>query len=261
MTETALVLHSLDAPIARLTINRPDKLNALNQDVLNALSEALDAIEKAPDVRAVILTGAGPKAFVAGADIGHLATLGPSEAEAVSQAGQRIFQRIESFSRPVIAAVNGFALGGGCELALACHIRIASSGARFGLPEVGLGTIPGYGGTVRLARVVGLGHAVQMTLTGAPVGAAEALQMGLVTQVSEPEALLDDAQAMAEQIASKGPLAIRDALASIYHAQDVAAQDALAFEAQRFGGLAGTADMKEGMTAFLEKRRPDFSGS
>lgn len=260
MTEHALVRQDLDTPVAVLTINRPDKMNALNQEVLEALDRALGAVEANPEIRVVILTGAGEKAFVAGADIGHLATLGPAEAEAMSRAGQRIFQRIESFSRPVIAAVNGFALGGGCELALACHIRIASSRARFGLPEVGLGTIPGYGGTVRLARVVGLGHAVQMTLTGAPVGAEDALRMGLVTYVAEPEALLEEARGMADQIAGKGPVAVREAMASIYHAQDVAAAEALAFEAQRFGALAGTADMKEGMTAFLEKRSPTFRG-
>jgi enoyl-CoA hydratase len=260
MTEHTLVRQDLDAPIAVLTINRPDKLNALNAEVLQALDQALDAIAANPEIRVVILTGAGEKAFVAGADISHLATLSPAEAKAVSEVGQRIFQRIESFSRPVIAAVNGFALGGGCELALACHIRIASNRARFGLPEVGLGTIPGYGGTVRLARVVGLGNAVQMTLTGAPVGADEALRIGLVTQVVEPEALLAEARGMAEQIAGKGPVALREALASIYRAQDVAAADALAFEAERFGALAGTADMKEGMGAFLEKRSPTFRG-
>jgi enoyl-CoA hydratase len=260
MTDPVLVRYTATAPVAVITIHRPDKLNALSESVLRALHEALDAAEQDPEIRVVILTGAGEKAFVAGADIGHLATLGPTEAEALSQAGQRIFQRIETFSRPVIAAVNGFALGGGCELALACHLRIASSKARFGLPEVGLGTIPGYGGTVRLARVVGLGHAVHMTLTGAPVSAEDALRMGLATRVVAPESLMDEAMAMAEQIASKGPLAIREALASMYHAQDVASGEALAFEAQRFGALAGTADMKEGMRAFLEKRSPVFTG-
>jgi enoyl-CoA hydratase len=260
MTDPALVLYTAAAPVAVITINRPDKLNALSDAVLRGLHEALDAAEQDPNIRVVILTGAGEKAFVAGADIGHLATLGPAEAEAVSMAGQAIFHRIESFSRPVIAAVNGFALGGGCELALACHVRIASTRARFGLPEVGLGTIPGYGGTVRLSRVVGLGHAVEMTLTGALVGAEDALRMGLATRVVAPEALMDEARGVAEQIASKGPLAIREALASIYHAQDVAAAEAFAFEAARFGALAGTADMKEGMGAFLEKRTPTFTG-
>jgi enoyl-CoA hydratase len=247
--------------IATVTIHRPEKLNALSREVLDALDEAFRALETRDDVGVVLLTGAGEKAFVAGADIGALATMSPLEGQEVSRHGQAVFRRIESFSRPVIAVVNGFALGGGCELALACHVRIASTNARFGLPEVGLGILPGYGGTVRLARVVGLGRAVELTLTGAQVKAEEAERIGLVTHVVEPEALLDRARELAGQMLGKGPLALSLALRSIYHAQDVAAEEALRHEAALFGLLASSADMREGMTAFLEKRKPDFRGT
>lgn len=255
-----LVLLSVDDGIALVTVNRPDKLNALSREVLDALDATFQALEAREDVSVVLLTGAGEKAFVAGADIGVLATMSPLEGEEISRHGQEVFRRIERFSRPVIAVVNGFALGGGCELALACHLRIASTRARFGLPEVGLGIVPGYGGTVRLARLVGLGRAVELTLTGAQLRSEDALAMGLVTHVVEPEELLPKARELAGQMAAKGPLALTMALRAVYHAQDVTLDAALAHEASLFGLLASSADMKEGMTAFLEKRKPAFRG-
>jgi enoyl-CoA hydratase len=255
-----LVLAEVSEGVATVTVNRPDKLNALNREVLDALDQAFSELEARGDVGAVIVTGSGERAFVAGADIGALATMTPLSAEAVSRHGQRVFARIERFPRPVLAAVNGFALGGGLELALACHIRIASTSARFGLPEVGLGIIPGYGGTVRLSRLVGLGRAVEMTLLGAPIPAQEALAMGLVTRVVEGDTLLATAREMAATLLTRGPLALQMALEAVYHAQDVSAEEALRLESKLFGLLAASTDMAEGMKAFLEKRKPTFRG-
>lgn len=256
-----LVRTDLSDGIATVTVDRPEKLNALNREVLDALDAAFAALETRSDVSVVIVTGAGEKAFVAGADIGALAEMTPLAGQEISRHGQAVFRRIERFSRPVIAAVNGFALGGGCELALACHVRVASANARFGLPEVGLGILPGYGGTVRLARVVGLGRAVELTLTGAQVKADEALRVGLVTHVVEPGELMAKARELAGVMASKGPLALAKALEAIYLAQDTGLDEALGHEAALFGLLASSADMREGMTAFLEKRKPDFRGA
>jgi enoyl-CoA hydratase len=212
-------------------------------------------------VRAVVLTGAGGRAFVAGADIAELARMGPLDAARLSREGQRVLEKIERCPKPVIAAVGGYALGGGCELALACHLRIANGSARFGLPEVGLGIIPGYGGTVRLARVVGLGHATEMILTGEPIDAARAREIGLVSAVVEGDALLTEAKKLARRVTKNGPLAVRLALESIYRSVDLASAEALDIESALFGLLASTADMKEGMGAFLEKRKPGFRGS
>jgi enoyl-CoA hydratase len=259
-TPASLVRIEVVDRIATVTIQRPEKLNALNDEVLAALGDAFAALEKRDDVAVVLVTGAGEKAFVAGADIGALVTMTPLSGVEVARRGQAVFQRIERFPRPVVAVVNGFALGGGCELALACHIRIASSTARFGLPEVGLGIIPGYGGTVRLARVVGLGRAVELTLTGRMVRADEAERIGLVTRVVEPDALGEAARELAAGLAARGPLALARALESIYHAQDVSAADAYAHEAALFGLLAASDDMREGMGAFLEKRTAEFRG-
>jgi enoyl-CoA hydratase len=261
MTESLLVGTEVADRIATVTIQRPEKLNALNRQVLDALDAAFMALEARDDVDVVIVTGAGDRAFVAGADIGALVEMSPLSGQEVSTHGQAVFRRIERFRCPVIAAVNGFALGGGCELALACHVRVASTGARFGLPEVGLGIIPGYGGTVRLARVIGLGRAVELTLTGAQVKADEALRIGLVTHVVEPGQLMEKARELAGAMASKGPLAIRMALEAIYHAQDASTDEAMRHEASLFGLLASSDDMREGMTAFLEKRKPDFRGA
>lgn len=260
MSDLRFIRVEWDGDLAVVIIDRQDKLNALNADVVAELGQVFAELAADDKVRGVLLTGAGEKAFVAGADIGELAKMDPVSGVAVSRAGQAVFRRIERFPKPVLAAVGGFALGGGCELALACHLRVASENARFGLPEVGLGIIPGYGGTIRLARLVGLGRAVEMTLTGEMVGAEQALGMGLVTAVVPRAELLDRAKEVLRKVTRNGPLAVRMALESVYHALDTATQEALDHEASLFGLLASTEDMKEGMSAFLEKRKADFKG-
>ncbi len=250
-----------DDEVAIVIIDRQDKLNALNADVVQEIGEVFGRLRDDDAVRAVILTGAGEKAFVAGADIGELATMNSMTGVAVSRAGQEVFRAIELFPKPVLAAVGGYALGGGCELALACHIRVASERARFGLPEVGLGIIPGYGGTIRLARLIGLGRAIELTLTGDMLGAEQAQAIGLVSAVTSPDALIDETKALARKITKNGPVAVRLALESMYRAVDTATEDALGFESSAFGLLASTYDMKEGMQAFLEKRKADFKGT
>lgn len=249
-----------DGDLAVVTIDRQDKLNALNADVIDELGQVFEALRADDKVRGVLLTGAGDKAFVAGADIGELAKMNSLTGVGVSRQGQDVFLAIERFPKPVLAAVGGYALGGGCELALACHLRIASENARFGLPEVGLGIIPGYGGTMRLARLIGLGRAVEMTLTGDMVGAERAAEMGLVSSVVPRAELLDKAKELLRKVTKNGPVAVRMALESIYRAVDTATQEALDFESIQFGLLSSTQDMKEGMSAFLEKRKPDFKG-
>jgi enoyl-CoA hydratase len=260
MSEQSLVHVSREDRIATVTIQRPEKLNALNPQVIDELGKAFRELRSDDEIRVVILTGAGEKAFVAGADIGVLAEMNPLSGVEVSRQGQVVFREIETFPRPVIAAVGGYALGGGCELALACHLRIASENARFGLPEVGLGIIPGYGGTIRLARLVGLGKALELTLTGGQVGAEEAERLGLVNAVVPQEALMERAREMAGRIARNGPVAVQMALESIFHALDSTTAEALTHESSLFGLLASTDDMKEGMGAFLEKRKPTFRG-
>ena len=260
MTDLNYVKVEWDGDIAVVTIDRQDKLNALNADVVGELGEVFENLRDDDAVRGVILTGAGSKAFVAGADIGELATMDSVSGVKVSRDGQEVFRAIELFPKPVLAAVGGYALGGGCELALACHMRIASERAQFGLPEVGLGIIPGYGGTIRLARLVGLGRAIEMTLTGDPVKADRAYDIGLVSKVVEGDELLDEAKALMRRITSKGPVAVRMALESIYRGLDTPTGEALDFESALFGLLASTDDMREGMQAFLEKRKPDFKG-
>ena len=246
--------------IALVTIDRQAKLNALNPDVVRELGEAFEVVRHDESVRAVILTGAGEKAFVAGADIGVLAKMDAVSGVEVSRQGQRVFRDIERFPKPVLAAVGGYALGGGCELALACHFRIASENASFGLPEVGLGIIPGYGGTVRLARLVGLGRALEIILTGEMIGAERAAQIGLVNVVCPREEILDRARAFLGGIVQKAPLAVKLALESVYQALDSSTPEALRHEASLFGVLASTEDMREGMAAFMEKRPPSFQG-
>lgn len=260
MSDLKHVRVEWDGDLAIVTIDRQEKLNALNADVVAELGQVFAELEADDAVRGVILTGAGEKAFVAGADIGELAKMDSLKGVEVSRAGQEVFRRIERSSKPVLAAVGGYALGGGCELALACHLRLASENARFGLPEVGLGIIPGYGGTVRLARLVGLGRAIEMTLTGEPVKAERALELGLVSAVVARDELLDHARALMRTITSKGPVAVRMALECIYHAMDASTAEALEHESALFGLLASTGDMREGMTAFLEKRPPEFRG-
>ena len=260
MSDLEYVRVEWDGELAIVTIDRPEKLNALNAEVVQEIGHVFDSLADDDNVRGVILTGAGGKAFVAGADIGELATMDSVSGVQVSRDGQDVFRRIEQFPKPVLAAVGGYALGGGCELALACHMRIGSEKARFGLPEVGLGIIPGYGGTIRLARLIGLGRAIEMTLTGDMMDATRALELGLVSAVVPPETLLDDAKALLRKVTKNGPVAVRMALESIYRGLDTATAEALDFESALFGLLASTDDMKEGMEAFLEKRKPDFKG-
>jgi enoyl-CoA hydratase len=246
--------------IATITVNRPDKLNALNNATIQELGEAIDEARTRDDVAGVILTGAG-RAFVAGADIAELASSNAVEARDRARRGQAMMRRFETSPKPTIAAVNGFALGGGCELAMACHIRIAGESAKFGQPEVKLGIIPGYGGTQRLTRLIGKGRALQLLLTAEMVDAAEAHRIGLVNRVVPTAEVVAAARVMLAQIFANGPLAVALCVEAVDRGFDMALDDALAFEANSFGLLASTADMREGMAAFLEKRAPGFTGA
>ena len=246
--------------IATITVNRPDKLNALNDATVAELDGAIADVLARDDIGGAILTGAGTRAFVAGADIAELATQGAFDARTRAQRGQALLARIEESPKPVIAAVNGYALGGGCELAMACHIRIASESAQFALPEVTLGIAPGYGGTQRLPRLVGKGRALQLILTGERIDAQEAHRIGLVNKVTAPDELLATAEAMMRQILARGPIAVALCIDAVNRGLDVSLEAGLELEAQHFGLLATTADMREGMQAFLEKRQPKFTG-
>lgn len=242
--------------IATVTISRPQKLNALNSKVLDEIEEVIGSLKKDDRVSAVIVTGAGEKAFVAGADIKELRELNKNTGEEASRKGQQIFQQIEDSRKPVVAAVNGYALGGGAELAMACHIRIAGSKAVFGLPEVGLGLIPGYGGTQRLSRIVGRTKALEMILTGKQIDAEQAQQIGLVNAVAE-ENPLEEARKLVQKMLSKGPLAIQKAIEAVFASDK---NEGYRTEAKLFGELCETEDFMEGTAAFLEKRKPDFEG-
>jgi enoyl-CoA hydratase len=246
--------------IALLTIDRPEKLNALNSEVLRDLSAALDATRLDPEVGAVVITGAGPKAFVAGADIAELSKMTPISGRGHSLAGQAVLSKIENLGKPVIAAINGFALGGGCELALACTLRVASDNARLGQPEVKLGILPGYGGSQRLARIVGKGRAMEICLTGEPVSAEEAHRIGLVNRVVPQGQAVAAAREIAAKIVANGPLAVAYTMEAIHHGLEMPLEDGLFLEATLFGLCASTADMREGMAAFLEKRPARFEG-
>jgi enoyl-CoA hydratase len=254
------LLFDLADGIARITINRPDKLNALNASVIGELADAAGRVEADADVRGVLLTGAGTKAFVAGADIAELAGQSPFEGKQRSMAGQQMMRRLERCGKPVIAAVNGFALGGGCELAMACHLRIASETARFGQPEVKLGLAPGYGGTIRLARLVGKGRALELLLTGAMIDAQEAWRIGLVNRVVPAERLLAEADVLLREILDQGPLAVRSVLECVEVGSDLSVDEGLLLEATHFGLLSASADMREGTAAFLAKRKASFTG-
>jgi len=243
-----------------ISINRPEKLNALNRAVVGELETAVAEARLDAATRALVITGAGEKAFVAGADIAELAELSPAQAQEVAQRGQRLLSSIEALAKPVIVAVNGFALGGGCELALAGHLRVASTNARFGQPEVKLGLIPGYGGTQRLQRLIGRGRALEMLLTGAPIDAATALAWGLVNRVVEPGSLRECAQQLAEQILAVSPVAVALCLQAVRDGGDVTLERGLAAEAALFGLCCASADMREGTAAFIAKRPPSFSG-
>ncbi len=246
--------------VATLTVNRPDKLNALNAATISELGTAIDEIRSRTDIAGAIVTGAG-RAFVAGADISELAQLNAVSAKALAQRGQEVFRRFETSHKPIIAAVNGFALGGGCELALACHMRIASEAAKFGQPEVKLGLIPGYGGTQRLAKLVGKGRALQLLLTGEIVDAQEAYRMGLVNRVVPVNELLPSATSLMKQILVNGPLAVAACIETVNRGLDLTLDEALVLEATQFGLLAATKDMAEGTRAFLEKRTASFTGA
>ncbi|MBV8519868.1 MAG: enoyl-CoA hydratase/isomerase family protein [Acidobacteria bacterium] len=246
--------------ILTITIDRPKVLNALNADTVEELRRAFRDAREDESVKCVILTGGGEKAFVAGADIGELAQMTPITGKDVAERGQRTFRAIERFPKPVIAAINGFALGGGCELALACHIRIASDKAQLGLPEVTLGIIPGYGGTQRVARLLGKGKALELILTGDRIKADEAERIGLVNRVVPADQLMSVAEEMARKIASRGPLAVRAAIEAVMSGSDMPFDEGQFLEATLFGLLASTDDMKEGMGAFLEKRAAEFKG-
>lgn len=259
MTYQTLLFEVKDG-VAVVTINRPDKLNALNDQVMAELADAAERIATDPAIRGAILTGAGPKSFVAGADISDLAKQGPFDGKARAMRGQGVLRRLETCGKPVIAAVNGFALGGGCELAMACHIRIASENAKFGQPEVKLGIAPGYGGTQRLPRLVGKGVAMQLILTAEMIDAAEAYRIGLVNKVVPANELMVETEKMLRGILSMGPLAVRLSMEAIDHGLEMTLDEGLLLEANHFGLLAATQDTKEGLSAFLEKRPAKFTG-
>ena len=246
-------------PAATITIDRQEALNALTPQVVDELSRALDEVNT-EQVRAVIITGAGEKAFVAGADIRQFPSLSPLEAQDFALRGQALTRKMEDYPKPVIAAVNGFALGGGCELALACHIRVASETARFGQPEVGLGIMAGFGGTQRLPRLVGKGMALELLTTGRTVDAAEALRIGLVNAVTAPGELLPACRKLAEQIAGKAPKSVEPTIEAVNHGLEMSLEEGLGLEARLFALTFTTEDMQEGTRAFIEKREPEFTG-
>jgi len=246
--------------VATLTVNRPDKLNALNDQVVSQLHEAARRLHDDDAVRGVVLTGAGPKAFIAGADIADLAKQGVLQGRQRSLTGQAMLRAFEAMGKPVLAAVNGYCLGGGCELAMACHVRIASENAKFGQPEVKLGITPGYGGTQRLPRIVGRGNALYLLLTGEQITAQEALRIGLVSKVVPLDQLAAEADKLMRTILANGPLALRLTMEAVDRGLDMTLDEGLALEADAFGLVAATEDMKEGLTAFLEKRPARFRG-
>ncbi len=259
MVFETLLLETGDDGVAVVTVNRPDKLNALNASVLDDLDACFAALEEDDAVRGVLLTGAGGKSFVAGADIAQFTALDSPAATAFALRGQKVFDRIERCRKPVIAVINGFALGGGCELALACHLRVASSSARMGQPEVGLGLIPGYGGTQRLPRIVGRGIATEMILTGGQVTAERAFAIGLVNRVFEPDDLMAEARAFLGTILRQAPVAVALSMEAI-RASDLLQPEGMAREAALFGEAFATEDVREGVGAFLERRKPAFKG-
>lgn len=249
------VLLQKEGKIAILTINRPKALNALNSETLKELDIVIDEIAKDDEILAVILTGAGDKAFVAGADISQMKDMNVLEGRAFAMLGNKVFRKLETLEKPVIAAVNGFALGGGCELSMACDIRLASEKAKFGQPEVGLGITPGFGGTQRLARLVGMGMAKELVYSARNIDAQEALRIGLVNHVVAPEVLMDEAKKLANEIASKAPVAVKLSKQAINRGMQVDIDTAVIIECEVFGECFSTEDQKDAMTAFVEKRK------
>lgn len=254
------LLFDIRDGVATVTVNRPDKLNALNDQVMAELGDAAERITTAPEIRGAIITGAGSKAFIAGADIGDLSRQGPFDGKARAMRGQGVLRRLETCGKPVIAAVNGYALGGGCELAMACHLRLASDTAKFGQPEVKLGIAPGYGGTQRLPRLVGKGIALHLILSGEMIDAQEAYRIGLVNKVVPAADLLAESEKVLRGILAMAPLAIRLCLEAVDQGLEMTLDEGLLLEANHFGLLAATHDMKEGTAAFLEKRPARFEG-
>ena len=249
-----------DGAIRTVTVNRPDKLNALNRATLEALDAAFAAAAADPVVRVVVLTGAGPKAFVAGADIAEMNVLTPVQGRDFSLLGQQLMRRIERMPKPVLARINGFALGGGLELAMACHLRIAADTAKVGQPEINLGLIPGFGGSQRLLRLCGRAAALELCLLGTPIAASRALQLGIVNRVVPAAELEAATMALAGQLAAAAPLALRGILDCVNTGGECGIEEGLAFEAAQFGLVFSTEDMREGTSAFLDKRKPEFHG-
>jgi enoyl-CoA hydratase len=260
MSDFDNILLEIEGGVATITFNRPKVLNALSVATLKEFSQALDEVSANDDARAVMITGAGDKAFIAGADINELAVLGPTDGQKVARHGQAVMDKLEGLGKPVIAAINGYALGGGCELALACHLRLAADTAMLGLPEINLGVLPGHGGTQRLARLVGKGRALDLVCTGRHISAEEAKEMGLVNEVVPRDELCDRARELADTLASKAPVALRYCLEAINQGLETTMNEGMVIEANLFGLACATEDQTEGMKAFLEKRKPEWKG-
>lgn len=260
MPDSPLLISDRNA-VRLITVDRPDKLNALNAATLDALHTAFDAAAADDAVRVVVLTGTGPKAFVAGADIAEMSGLTPVQARDFSLRGQRMMRRVEKMPKPVIAMINGFALGGGLELAMCCHLRIAADSAKLGQPEINLGLIPGFGGSQRLLRLAGRSAVLELCLTGAPIDAARAQQLGIVNRVVAAAELEDRTMALAAQLAEAAPLALRGILDCVNVGGECGIEEALEYETAQFGLMFSTSDMREGTQAFLERRKPAFSGN
>jgi len=254
------LLIEQDGAVAIVTINRPHVLNAIDAPTLDALRRAILELKGDDRVRSIVLTGAGDKAFVAGADINELAVQSPTTGREHALKGQHVFDLIENMGKPVLAAINGYALGGGCELAMACTLRLAADTAKIGLPEITLGILPGYAGTQRLSRLVGKGKALELILTGSPIGAEEAARVGLINRVVAASELLTEARKLAEELASRAPVAVRYIINAINAGLEMPFAAACVYEATLFGLVAATEDMREGTKAFLEKRKPAFKG-